>query len=37
MVNSKRTRALSLDWIAVIAALGAVLLVKLGLVPHVGW
>jgi hypothetical protein len=33
----KRTRSLSLDWIAVIAALGAALLVKLGLIPHVAW
>jgi len=30
-------KRLSLDWIAVIAALTSVLLVRLGVLPHVGW
>ena len=30
-------KKLTLDWIAVIAALASVLLVRLGVLPHVGW
>lgn len=30
-------KKLSLDWIAVIAALASVALVRLGILPHVGW
>ena len=30
-------KKLSLDWFAVIAALVSVALVRLGILPHVGW
>ena len=33
----ERKRSLSLDWWAVIAALGAAMLVRLGLVPRIPW
>ncbi len=30
-------KKLSLDWWAVIAAIASVVLVRLGILPHVGW
>jgi hypothetical protein len=33
----KQHKRLSLDWWSVIAALGAAVVVKLGILPHIPW